>query len=556
MDFLKRLFGDSSSQTSEPEKKKKKRKRPSHPSKRNLPLSDYYKVASLPADARQYFNSGIQKFADSDYIGAEADFVKANELAPWHRWVECKLIQTVARLRQLEHAEQMLQLFQDDVGNDVYLKILKPVLYEDLGFQERADTLFESLFQSPDKYLNYIGILWNSTFDEEIISRLLERLEEIDFTSDLIYRIKMEIPAHRADYETAIKIAEAGLDNHPNNIDLILKIVSYAIRLDDLQVAHDYLSQAENIDANNQFTRMARVEYDYFNEDYQSAYKLLRTMYREHQTSSLMLFYLGILHQKFKNFDDAIQIHSKYIASNRSDPSAYSFRAYSYQRLGKYRQALSDYDKAISLQTDYELALTNRCLLYLEHFKDYDKALQDAERLIELDKTRGYQLRASIFARQEKFDGAFGEYHRLLNKHPDNHLALNARAWLYAYVGDYDNALQDAERAVSLSPKSSYHYGTCGQVKWLLGNYKEALADFQQGYELEKEPVFKLESAVALLRLDRSGEALSDWHIALDNSDGYTTAVDFQDAYRFAPSFFVAMRELEALANAEASTDD
>lgn len=56
---------------------------------------------------------------------------------------------------------------------------------------------------------------------------------------------------------------------------------------------------------------------------------------------------------KAKNYDDAIKFYSQAIEQNPSDHTIYANRAAAYQNQGKYDDALSSAEKAISIKPDW-----------------------------------------------------------------------------------------------------------------------------------------------------------------------------------------------------------
>ncbi len=82
--------------------------------------------------------------------------------------------------------------------------------------------------------------------------------------------------------------------------------------------------------------------------------------------------------------------------------------------MGKYRQALKDYSKAISLNPAYEEAYYNRGGLYTDHLKDYRKAVSDYSRVVELqpDMARAYHNRAIAWAYLKQYDKAWDDVDR------------------------------------------------------------------------------------------------------------------------------------------------
>jgi tetratricopeptide (TPR) repeat protein len=93
-------------------------------------------------------------------------------------------------------------------------------------------------------------------------------------------------------------------------------------------------------------------------------------------------------------------------------------------------------------------------------------------------------------------------------------------------------------------------HDTRGQVYWLMGNYEAALADYEQAQNLDNTHVgFQVGKIVTLFSLGRKDEAIAAWQQIQAREDGLITAEALQDEYGYAPPFYEAMQQVEALAN-------
>lgn len=81
-----------------------------------------------------------------------------------------------------------------------------------------------------------------------------------------------------------------------------------------------------------------------------------------------------------------------YNVSIELDPTkaeTYNDRAYTYMRMGDYKNALPDLDKAISLRPNYVNALMNRGDIYNYYLNDKTKAVNDYERVVAINGGEG-----------------------------------------------------------------------------------------------------------------------------------------------------------------------
>jgi transcriptional activator of cad operon len=110
-----------------------------------------------------------------------------------------------------------------------------------------------------------------------------------------------------------------------------------------------------------------------------------------------------------------------------------------------------------------------------------------ADRALELDSTLVQTHRAKGIVLQycdNNLLAAEGEFRRALELQPRSSDALRSYAWLALASGRLDQALQLAQRAVSLDPLNSWNFAALGDVAWTAGRFVEAEAAYRKAVEL------------------------------------------------------------------------
>ena len=79
---------------------------------------------------------------------------------------------------------------------------------------------------------------------------------------------------------------------------------------------------------------------------------------------------------------------SDVIQRNPNDPGAYNTRGAAYARVGRYSDAISDFNKAVQIDPNYAPAYTNRALAFRQTNRN-DQALADFSRAIQADPNYG-----------------------------------------------------------------------------------------------------------------------------------------------------------------------
>jgi len=110
-----------------------------------------------------------------------------------------------------------------------------------------------------------------------------------------------------------------------------------------------------------------------------------------------------------------------------------------------------------------------------------------ADRALELDSTLVQSHRAKGIVLQHcdnNLLAAEGEFRRALELQPRSSNALRSYAWLALASGRLDQALQLAQRALSLDPLNQWNFAALGDVHWTAGRFAEAEAAYREAVEL------------------------------------------------------------------------
>jgi tetratricopeptide (TPR) repeat protein len=182
----------------------------------------------------------------------------------------------------------------------------------------------------------------------------------------------------------------------------------------------------------------------------------------------------------------------------------YALRADLEVRLGKDQAALKDYSKAIAMSLanaapnpttdDIEQLSTiyySRAKLYIKN-KDYEKALSDCNKLVELDPQDKYRAcRANVFDKLGQHEQANAERKEVIEpytqaiKEKATDTTYNDRGVAYEDLGLYKDALQDYIEALKLNPTESIYLSNCACMFGRLGEYDKAISLFAQAAQLD-----------------------------------------------------------------------
>ena len=184
-------------------------------------------------------------------------------------------------------------------------------------------------------------------------------------------------------------------------------------------------------------------------------------------------------------YEEALADFNRAIELKPDDAWVLTRRAKTYRLLGRYEEALADFNRAIELKPDDAWAIVSRGQTYLAQFR-YEEALADFNRAIELKPDYVWAIwnRGQTYRLLDRYEEALADFNRAIELKPDDEMGLRGRAETYRLQGRYEEALADFNRAIELKPDYVWAIRSRGQTYLALSRYKEALADFHQAIKL------------------------------------------------------------------------
>ena len=207
-----------------------------------------------------------------------------------------------------------------------------------------------------------------------------------------------------------------------------------------------------------------------------------------------------------------------------SSSSAYSYRAYLYEVfLGEEKLALSDYTKAIELDTAFYTPYLNRGDIKY-NLKDYTGALSDYNKALSINPNleNAYFGKGRVKMQEGNNKEALLCFENAIKIDPKNYDYYLYRGLCYEDLGNYNAAIEDYKMAIKIDPSNYKNYIKIGEIKtkqadyessfiyytksekikpdfdglyssrgntyYKMGNYNKALSDFNKAIELKKDP--------------------------------------------------------------------
>lgn len=130
-----------------------------------------------------------------------------------------------------------------------------------------------------------------------------------------------------------------------------------------------------------------------------------------------------------------------------------------------YKTATRAFDRAIEINPDFAIAYYNRAIAY-RYNGNSKKAIDDLNKSLDINQNRKniYFKKALI----KKEIGDLLDYKRAYIKETSFTDAPYNRVFTYKFMGDYSNAIRNAELIVKEQPNTKEHWNLKGNVHSLL----------------------------------------------------------------------------------------
>ena len=219
---------------------------------------------------------------------------------------------------------------------------------------------------------------------------------------------------------------------------------------------------------------------------------------------------LGILLQEAGKFAESRVALERVVASRPQWAEAHNNLGNTCKRLGLLDEAQSRYEQAIALRKDYAEAHSNLSHLLADR-GDYVAAEQAGRRAIEYNPqlADAYLNLANAECARQRYGEALRWLDALASFAPIHQGGLCSRARTLLRLDRLPEALDCAQRAITVAPQSSEAHNCTGQVLQALGRHQEAVAEFDRaitlpGVELEDAMINR---AVAFMEAGRAEQA-------------------------------------------------
>jgi Flp pilus assembly protein TadD len=151
-----------------------------------------------------------------------------------------------------------------------------------------------------------------------------------------------------------------------------------------------------------------------------------------------------------------------------------------FYKQGSYDRAIAEYNKAISLKSDYTGAYVSRGNSYRRK-GDHEKAIADYTRALRLknDYAEIYNYRGYLYCQKGDHGAAVADYTQAIKFRSNYADAFFNRAYAYGKLQDWDKAISDYSQVIKLEPKNAVAFTQRGNAYFSKGDSEKADADYK-----------------------------------------------------------------------------
>ncbi|PRP74073.1 Tetratricopeptide TPR_1 repeat-containing protein [Planoprotostelium fungivorum] len=206
-------------------------------------------------------------------------------------------------------------------------------------------------------------------------------------------------------------------------------------------------------------------------------------------------------HRVLGNHSTAIDYYDGILRRYPNCIAAVGERADVYYEIGQLNEALSGYEKVLSMDnssTNALLGMARTCLVQ----GNINKCLETYKRILRMgdqaNQIEAYLGVATCHQQMGQYGVAIEAWNKLLEVYPESTDAHQGMAMCQFELGEYDLALENIDETLRRQPTNPIMYGTRGYIYWKIKKYEKAAKDLEYFYDYHykwPQPKFAVQEA-------------------------------------------------------------
>lgn len=285
----------------------------------------------------------------------------------------------------------------------------------------------------------------------ETAERLLDQLQLIDSTNEEIYIQRANIYSKKDNHEAAVALLEKALELSRDSYDIYSLLGMEYLFMDDFQLAKKNFMKCVAFDEHD-YSALYNVVYCFeFLEEFEGAIQYLNEYLERNPYSQVAWHQLGKQYLVKEMLVEALAAFDFAIISDESFIGAYFEKGKVLERMGKYNEAIENYETTIKIEDPTSHA-------YLRIGKCHEK-LQNHD---------------------------LAKYYFYQTVHED---PLLDKGWLaitefYTKKNNYERGLYYINKAINIDGENPLYWKKCAGIHMELRNWDEADFSYKQAVEL------------------------------------------------------------------------
>ena len=424
-------------------------------------------------------NRGTSLIAAYKFAEAIPDLIKADRMKPGNLDIQRQLGISLQYTGDLVSALAFYRAYLDVAPDNVFIHERKCLAYFDCGdyMQSIAACTAALKIDNENRYVLTIrGTAHYALGHSVLADKDFKRLGPIPNALYSHCSDMLEAQPHNAIiYFNRGLIHQQTASPYPNGEQMDLAEADFKSAL---QIAPDYAEVIERIG----LIHFSRKEYDLAKEAFLKAIRIKADLWGAYMNLARTHFQLG-------EYDEAIKNCSVTIRSSGTAreyfPHAYFERGRAYFQKGEYPAAISDFTQAASkMQEAYNTrGVVNHAIgKYNEAIRDYNLAIGWGPGNVD-----NYYNLGNSYSRKGQLNDAEASYTKAIQLWESDADSYHDRGYARYRLGMLDEALRDYDTAIRLNPKKAYFYYRRGIALKDAGQNQRALDDFTEAISIDSE---------------------------------------------------------------------
>ena len=388
-----------------------------------------------PADTRSLFYLAHAYLADEKHEQALKTFARILKLDPSNESAQAQSLWLELKLKRYGAAIHSLEKMMEENGSNERLQLTLGELYLQSGKPVKALEIFRKIIDKTPSFVPAWVALFETHIEQGERELFLGELRRFFAVDDINFSLKIE----------TVKLFMLRAENEPSYREPVYSMV------DELAA---FRPGASSVHVLRGMSHRARKKYSLAQEDFQKALDLdPKNLFAWEELASTYM-----AREQYH--------HVFYTVARARDTIGHStlrlevFEGYALFRSGIYLKSVEVLEKA----RDYEEKGTPAWLLVHAHI-----------------------TRAMAYDKLKKQQNSVDAYRDVLSVDPENVLALNNLAYLYAVRGEkLDEAIKYAKQAVGAEPDNPVFLDTLGWLYYKTGDYSKAREILEKALSIEE----------------------------------------------------------------------